>query len=56
MITVSESEVPICYKLPQELYAWAMDCVALANMESNNFPSKVKITKYNDSFYADFIV
>lgn len=56
MITVSESEVPVCYKLPQELYAWAMDCVALANMGISNFPSKVAITKCNDSFYADFIV
>ncbi|MNT12734.1 hypothetical protein D3C72_1476740 [compost metagenome] len=56
MVTVSEREVPICYKLPHELYAWAMDCVALANRGTNNFPSKVEFTKCNDSFYANFIV
>ncbi|GIP22958.1 DUF3800 domain-containing protein [Paenibacillus sp. J22TS3] len=56
MVIVSEREGPICYKLPHELYAWAMDCVALANMGTNNFPSKVEFTKSNGYFYANFIV
>ncbi len=55
-VTICESEGCICYKLPHELFEWAMDCVALANMGTNVFPSKVEFTKCNDSFYANLII
>lgn len=55
MITVSDNKNFLCYRLPNELFEWAMTCVAFANMGDNVFPSKVKFTKNGGSYYADVL-
>jgi hypothetical protein len=54
-VTVSENKSYICYTLPQELFEWAMNCVAFANMGTNVFPSKVEFTKSGNSYYVDVL-
>lgn len=55
MITVSDNKNFLCYRLPNELFEWAMTCVAFANVGDNVFPSKVKFTKNGDSYCADIL-
>lgn len=55
MITVSENKNFLCYRLPKELFEWAMTCVAFANRGDNVFPSKVQFTKNGDRYYVDVL-
>lgn len=55
IITVSENKDVVCYRLPNELFEWAMTCVAFANKGDNVFPSKVEFTKNGDNYYADVL-
>jgi hypothetical protein len=42
-------------RLPVELAGWVFDCVALANAEQNQFPSKVEFGELNGRVYAQLI-
>lgn len=41
LVTISENDKPICYRLPNEYSDWTMTVVGAANMGERLFPSKV---------------
>lgn len=43
------------WRLPVEFAGWVFDCVALANAERNQFPSKVEFGELNGRVYAQLI-
>ena len=45
LITISNEDNPICYRLPEELSDWAYMAIGMANMGKNLFPSQVVFTK-----------
>ena len=51
-ITIDKNGKKICYRIPKELFEWAFDCVACANLGENLFPSKVMFIKSNGKYYA----
>lgn len=54
-ITIMENEKCECYRIPEELSEWVQATVGYASMGVNVFPSKVKFTKNDGKWYADFI-
>lgn len=52
-VTIQEQDDVICYRLPEQLAEWTMNCVALANMRSSFFPSEVIFSKNRDEYFAD---
>jgi hypothetical protein len=55
MITIQEKGSIVCYRLPEELSEWAVNCVAFSNKGINVFPSNVLITKEGTRYFADVI-
>ena len=55
LITISNENNPICYRLPKELSDWALTAIGMANMGENLFPSQVIFTKENNSYFADIL-
>ena len=41
LVTISENDKPICYRLPGDYGEWAMNVVGMANMGEKLFPCKV---------------
>lgn len=54
-ITVEENNQVKCYLLPLELLNWSMDCVAIANVGGNVFPSRVQFGVINNQYYAEIM-
>ena len=52
-ITIEEEGKPVCYLLPDGLFEWAFNCVAISNCGVNMFPSNVAFTKINSRYFAD---
>lgn len=55
LITVSEENEPICYRLPEELSDWAYTVIGMANMGENLFPSQVVFYKKKNRYFADIL-
>ena len=55
LITVSNEDNPICYRLPEELSDWALTVIRMANMGENLFPSQVVFTKEKNRYFADIL-
>jgi hypothetical protein len=55
LITIAEGGNAKCYRLPNELSAWAMTLVGFANIGDILFPSKVVFTKTKDRLFADIL-
>ena len=41
LITIEEDGNPICYRLPEQLFGWAVNQVAIANIGKCQFPAEV---------------
>ena len=55
LITVSNEDNPICYRLPEELSDWALTVIRMANMGENLFPSQIVFTKEKNRYFADIL-
>lgn len=55
LITISNENNPICYRLPEELSDWAYMVIGMANMGNSLFPSQVTFSKINGKYYADIL-
>ena len=55
LITISNEDNPICYRLPEELGDWALTAIGMANMGENLFPSQVVFTKKKNRYFADIL-
>ena len=55
LITISNEDNPICYRLPEELSDWAYTVIEMANMGENLFPSQVVFTKKKNRYVADIL-
>lgn len=55
LVTIKESPVNTCYRLPVQLGEWAKTLVGMANMGASLFPSEVVFTKINNQIYADIL-
>ena len=55
MITISNEDNPICYRLPEELSDWAYMAIGMANMGKNLFPSQVVFTKKKNRYFANIL-
>ena len=55
LITISNENNPICYRLPEELRDWAYTVIGMANMGENLFPSQVVFTKKKNRYFADIL-
>ena len=55
-ITILEENMALCFSLPEQLTEWVFQCIGLASMNQNPFPSKVLLTKQGDKYYVDFII
>ncbi|EKJ3581647.1 TPA: hypothetical protein ACN1ND_000299 [Enterococcus faecalis] len=54
-ITVFENNEVICYRIPQNLVDWALQCIMLANSGMKIFPSKVQFTKQGELYFVDIL-
>lgn len=55
LITISNENNPVCYRLPEELSDWAYTVIGIANMGANLFPSQVVFTKNKNKYFADIL-
>lgn len=55
LVTIDSASIPVCYRLPDELYEWALTVIAFSNKGNNLFPSEVVFTRRNNEYYADIL-
>lgn len=55
LVTISENEEPVCYRLPGEYSEWAMTVVGMANMGENLFPEEVVFSLVADEYFVDIL-
>ena len=55
VVTIDSASIPVCYRLPDELYEWALTVIAFSNKGDNLFPSEVVFTRRNNEYYADIL-
>ena len=55
LVTISENEEPVCYRLPGEYSEWAMTVVDMANMGENLFPEEVVFSLVDDEYFVDIL-
>ena len=55
LITISNENNPVCYRLPEELSDWAYTVIGIANMGENLFPSQVVFAKNKNRYFADIL-
>lgn len=55
LVTISENEEPICYRLPGEYSEWAMTVVGMANMGEKLFPEEVVFSLVGGQYYVDIL-
>ena len=55
LVTISENDKPICYRLPEDYGEWAMNVVGMANMGERLFPSKVVFSLIDGRYLVDIL-
>ena len=55
LVTISENDKPICYRLPNEYSDWTMTVVGAANMGERLFPSKVLFSLIGGRYLVDIL-
>lgn len=55
LITISNGNNPICYRLPEKLSNWAYVVIGMANKGENLFPSQVVFSKEKDKYFVDIL-
>lgn len=55
LVTISENDKPICYRLPEDYGEWAMNVVGMANMGERLFPSKVVFALIDGRYLVDIL-
>ncbi len=55
LVTISENEEPVCYRLPGEYSEWAMTVVGMANMGEKLFPEEVVFSLVGGQYYVDIL-
>lgn len=55
LVTISENDKPICYRLPEDYGEWAMNVVGMANMGERLFPSKVVFSLIYGRYLVDIL-
>ena len=55
MVTIQDTEGPVCYILPDRYIEWCETCVGMSMMGTNLFPSDVIFSKQGDEYYADIL-
>ena len=55
LVTIEASPENLCYRLPVQLWEWAITLVSLANAGEDLFPAEVIFTKAENRIYADII-
>ena len=55
LVTISENDKPICYRLPNEYSDWTITVVGAANMGERLFPSKVLFSLVGGRYLVDIL-
>ncbi len=55
LVTLDEGGKVMCYKLPPQLYEWAMMVVGFSAVGEQLLPSKVRFSKVKGRFFADIL-
>lgn len=55
LVTITENEEPICYRLPGEYSECAMTVVGMANMGEKLFPEEVVFSLVGGQYYVDIL-
>lgn len=55
LVTISENDKPICYRLPAEYYEWTLTVVGMANSGEKLFPEEVVFSLIDGRYYADIL-
>ena len=55
LVTISENDEPVCYRLPGEYSEWAMTVVGMANMGEKLFPEEVVFSLVGGQYYVDIL-
>lgn len=55
LITIKIEDSAICYRLPDQLLSWAIDCVAMANRGEKLFPAEVVFLRREKEYSVDFL-
>ena len=55
LVTISDNDKLICYRLPNEYKEWAMATVGLANRGENYFPEEVLFSLIDGRYYVDIL-
>ena len=55
LITIQQNGQAYCYRLPQELYDWTLNLVAMANMGENVFPAYIILSKQHEQWIANIM-
>lgn len=53
LVTISENNEIVCYRLPGEYGEWAMTVVGMANMGEKFFPEEVVFSVNDGKYYVD---
>lgn len=55
LATIFENGNPICYRLPDEYYEWALTVVGMANSGEKFFPEEVVFSLVDGRYYVDIL-
>jgi hypothetical protein len=55
LVTIFETDKPICYRLPEDYVEWAINVVGMANMGERLFPSKVVFSLIDGRYLVDIL-
>lgn len=55
LVTISENDKPICYRLPNEYSDWTMTVVGFSSMGERLFPSKVLFSLIGGRYLVDIL-
>ena len=55
LVTISENDKPICYRLPNEYSDWTMTVVGFSSMGERLFPSKVLFSLIGGRYLVDAV-
>lgn len=55
LVTISENDKPICYRLPNEYSDWTMTVVGVSSMGERLFPSKVLFSLIGGRYLVDIL-
>lgn len=55
LVTISENDNSICYRLPAEYYEWTLTVVGMANSGEKLFPEEVVFSLIDGRYYVDIL-